>query len=155
MCLGRPHLADRGLVARKSVRAANRKSNAASVACGALNPCWLMPRVGEPLECAVNPRLGRESETAEPLKNGSGRVVAIIGAGPAGLSAAEILGLRGFKPIVLEKNAFVGGQLQLANKPPKKEKINWCFTDLYNAAVKNGAEIRFNTEAHTGIDQGS
>ncbi|MCK7477479.1 MAG: NAD(P)-binding protein [Candidatus Moduliflexus flocculans] len=71
------------------------------------------------------------AETANPLKNGSGRVVAIIGAGPAGLSAAEILGLRGFKPIVFEKNAFVGGQLQLANKPPKKEKINWCFTDLY------------------------
>ncbi|PKL74251.1 MAG: NADH:flavin oxidoreductase, partial [Candidatus Melainabacteria bacterium HGW-Melainabacteria-1] len=60
---------------------------------------------------------------------------------------AEISGLRGFKPIVFEKNAFVGGQLQLANKPPKKEKINWCFTDLYHAALKNGAEVRFNTEA--------
>jgi NADPH-dependent 2,4-dienoyl-CoA reductase/sulfur reductase-like enzyme len=71
----------------------------------------------------------------------------VIGAGPAGLAAAEVLGLRGFKPIVLEKNAEVGGQLQLANKPPKKEKINWCFTDLLHAAQKNGAEIRFNTTA--------
>ncbi|MDT8272429.1 MAG: FAD-dependent oxidoreductase [Desulfomonilia bacterium] len=73
--------------------------------------------------------------------------MAIIGAGPAGLAAAEVLGLRGFRPVILEKNAEVGGQLQLANKPPKKEKINWCFSDLASAARKNGAEIRFETTA--------
>lgn len=107
----------------------------------------------EPLACAVNPRLGREQETSTPLKDGEGRVVVVIGAGPAGLSAAEVLGLRGFKAVVLEKGAEVGGQLQLANKPPKKEKINWCFTDLLNAARKNGAEIRFNTTATREIVQ--
>lgn len=146
VCLGRPFLADAAW-ARKVSQGCEPDIKRCISCLWCFESLLTNALVGQPLECAVNPRLGRESQTANPQKNGSGRVVAVIGAGPAGLSAAEILSLRGFKPIVLEKNAFVGGQLQLANKPPKKEKINWCFTDLYNAAVKNGAEVRFNTEA--------
>ena len=76
---------------------------------------------------------------------------AIVGAGPAGLTAAEVLGKRGFQPIVLEKEAFVGGQLQLADKPPRKEKIDWCFEDLERAARRAGAEIRLNTKANSAM----
>jgi 2,4-dienoyl-CoA reductase-like NADH-dependent reductase (Old Yellow Enzyme family)/thioredoxin reductase len=146
VCLGRPFLADAAWL-RKVSEGYEQEIKRCISCLWCFESLLVNALVGKPLECAVNPRLGRESETANPVKNGSGRVIAIIGAGPAGLSAAEICGLRGFKPIVLEKNAFVGGQLQLANKPPKKEKINWCFTDLHNAAVKNGTEIKFNTEA--------
>jgi len=146
VCLGRPHLAEAAWP--RKVSEGREQEIKRCISClWCFESLLVNALVGKPLECAVNPRLGREKETAHPLKNGNGRVVAIIGAGPAGLSAAEIAGLRGFKPVVLEKNAFVGGQLQLANKPPKKEKINWCFTDLQNAAAKNGAEIRFSTEA--------
>ncbi|HQP30209.1 MAG TPA: NAD(P)/FAD-dependent oxidoreductase [Deltaproteobacteria bacterium] len=144
VCLGRPHLADPSWTNKVSAGCASDIKRC--ISCLWCFESFLNNAThGEPLECAVNPRLGRERETAVPQKNGDGRVVVVIGAGPAGLSAAEILGLRGFKPIVFEKNAEVGGQLQLANKPPKKDKINWCFTDLYHAAVKNGAEIRFNS----------
>ncbi|MDD5712905.1 MAG: NAD(P)/FAD-dependent oxidoreductase, partial [Smithellaceae bacterium] len=146
VCLGRPLLAD-PVWPRKAVEGREQDIRRC-ISCLWCFESFLANAVkGEPLECAVNPRLGHERETAEPLRNGAGRVVVIIGAGPAGLSAAGILGLRGFKPIVLEKNAVVGGQLQLANKPPKKEKINWCATDLEHTAVQNGAEIRFNTDA--------
>lgn len=146
VCLGRPHLADPAW-SRKAAEGREQDIRRCISCLWCFESFLTNAAKGETLECAVNPRLGRERETAEPLKNGAGRVVVIIGAGPAGLSAAEILGLRGFKPIVLEKSAFVGGQLQLANKPPKKDKINWCFTDLQHDALKNGAEIRFNTEA--------
>ena len=146
VCLGRPHLADPAWL--RKVAEGHEQDIRRCISCLWCFESFLTNAVkGETLECAVNPRLGRERETAEPLKNGAGRVVVIIGAGPAGLAAAEILGLRGFKPIVLEKNAEVGGQLQLANKPPKKEKINWCFADLQHAALQNGAEIRLNVEA--------
>ncbi|MBF0451431.1 MAG: FAD-dependent oxidoreductase [Candidatus Magnetomorum sp.] len=101
--------------------------------------------LGLPLECTVNPRLGHERTSGYYRKNGKGRTVAIIGAGPAGLTAAAVLGQRDFKPLVFEKNDFVGGQLQLANKPPKKEKINWCFQDLWLQALKHGTDIHFNT----------
>ncbi|MEN6474516.1 MAG: FAD-dependent oxidoreductase [Syntrophaceae bacterium] len=152
VCLGRPFLADPAWAAKVSQGAENDIKRCISC-------LWCFESLVanalkcEPLECAVNPRLGREQETAVPLKDGAGRTVVVIGAGPAGLAAAEILGLRGFKPIVLEKNAEVGGQLQLANKPPKKEKINWCFTDLLHAAQKNGAEIRFKTTATREVVQ--
>ena len=129
VCLGRPYLADAAW-SRKVSQGCEQEIKRCISCLWCFESLLVNALVGQPLECAVNPRLGREKETADPLKNGSGKSIAIIGAGPAGLSAAEILGLRGFKPIVLEKNAFVGGQLQLANKPPKKEKINWCFTDF-------------------------
>ena len=103
---------------------------------------------GVPGQCAVNPRTAREvGVPKDPPKDGAGRTVAIIGAGPAGLMAAETLGRRGFKPVVFEKEKFIGGQLQLANKPPHKEKISWCYEDLETAARKYGAKILLDTPA--------
>lgn len=101
--------------------------------------------------CAVNPRMGAENRYELMNKNGDGRCVVIVGAGPAGLTAAQILGERGFKPIVLEKEAHVGGQAYLASLPPHRQKINWCVEDLLIAANKQGAEILFNTKADVSI----
>jgi NADPH-dependent 2,4-dienoyl-CoA reductase/sulfur reductase-like enzyme len=103
--------------------------------------------IGLPLECAVNPRLGREKETAEPREDGGGRTVAVIGAGPAGMAAAEVLASRGFKAVVLERSGSAGGQLKLAGVPPKKDKIDWCIQNLEGSARRSGAEFRFDTEA--------
>lgn len=97
--------------------------------------------------CSVNPTLGEEKRFALLPADGAGRTVAIVGAGVAGLTAAEILARRGFKPVVFEKEAVCGGQINLADKGPKKEKIGWCATDLETNAVKCGAEIRKGTEA--------
>ncbi len=102
---------------------------------------------GEPLECALNPRLARERQTAEPRRDGAGRTVAIVGAGPAGLTAAQVLASREFKPVVFESSDSAGGQLKLAGAPPKKEKIAWAIEDLEAAARRSGAEIRYNSEA--------
>ncbi|MFB0919332.1 MAG: NAD(P)/FAD-dependent oxidoreductase [Oscillospiraceae bacterium] len=98
-------------------------------------------------ECAINPAMGHEKEMNNLPKNGDGRVIVIVGAGPAGLTAAEILARRNFKVTVLEKNPYVGGQLRLADKPPLKSKIDWCFEDLERAAIASGAEIVLSTEA--------
>ncbi|WP_400246014.1 FAD-dependent oxidoreductase [Niallia sp. JL1B1071] len=100
-----------------------------------------------PCQCGINIEAGRELEYSSLQKDGEGRTVAVIGAGPAGLEAARILAERDYKPVVFEKGDRVGGQLEYASKPPHKEKINW-LTDYFQAQVeKLGIEVRFNTPA--------
>lgn len=100
-----------------------------------------------PVKCAVNPVAGRETIYTFDNKDGDGRVVAVIGAGVAGLEAARVLAIRGFKPIVLEKSHLVGGQINTANKPPQKDKINWIVEYECTQLEKLGVEIRLNTPA--------
>ena len=103
--------------------------------------------VGDHGYCAVNPTVGREREYNNLPKDGDGRVVVVVGAGMGGLVTAEILAKRGFKPVILEKEQEAGGQINLASKPPKKEKIGWCTTDALHNALKEGAEIHYGVDA--------
>ena len=101
------------------------------------------------LECSLNPRLGRERETAafppdpDPFRG----PVAIAGAGPAGLAAAEVLGRRGIRCVVFEKETEAGGQVRYASKSPGKGNISWCCEDLKASAERLGAEIRLGCPA--------
>lgn len=101
--------------------------------------------IGKHGECAVNPFVGHEKE--ELKKNGNGRPVVVVGAGPAGLMAAEILAMRGFKVTVFEKNTKPGGQLLLASVPPKKDKTYWFVEDLMASCKDLGVEFRLGTTA--------
>jgi 2,4-dienoyl-CoA reductase-like NADH-dependent reductase (Old Yellow Enzyme family)/thioredoxin reductase len=98
-----------------------------------------------PCQCAINIQSGREIEYSDIKENGENRVVAVIGAGPAGLEASRVLAMRKFRPVIFEKTDKPGGQLEFANKPPKKEKINWLIEYLKNQTAKLSVEIRFNT----------
>lgn len=103
---------------------------------------------GKPVECAVNPRACRESKVPPAAqKDGRQRQVVVVGAGPAGLTAAIELAARDFKVTLLEKGAAPGGQLILAAAPPRKEKIDWLIRYLASEAVRQGVEIRYNTTA--------
>lgn len=98
------------------------------------------------IECAVNARTGRELEFQEFKKDGMGRKVAVIGAGPAGMEAARVLKLRGFEPVVYEQSNEAGGQLIPGCKPPDKEVIKW----YQNSLLKNVEEL--NIEIKTGVN---
>ncbi len=98
-------------------------------------------------QCTVNIEGGEECQYLPLKKDGNNRKVVILGAGPAGLEAARVAAERGFKPVIIEKSSAIGGQLNLANKPPKKDKITWLI-DYYRAMInKYGIEVRLNTEA--------
>lgn len=100
--------------------------------------------IGDHGYCAVNPFVG--SEKYELKNDGNGRKVLVVGSGPAGLTAAELLAKRGFSVTVAEKSDKLGGQVDLAVKPPHKEKLYWCIEDLYTACSKLGVEFMMNTE---------
>ncbi|MDE6060380.1 MAG: NAD(P)-binding protein, partial [Clostridia bacterium] len=101
--------------------------------------------IGSHGECSVNPFVGHESE--ELVRDGNGRKIAVIGAGPAGLVASEILAKRGFSVTLIEKNEVAGGQINLASAPPQKGKTAWFIEDAVNACKESGVEILLNTTA--------
>ena len=78
------------------------------------------------------------------LKGGFDEKIAIIGAGPAGLSCAYYLALTGYKPTIFEKNEEPGGMLRYGIPSYKLEK------DLLAAEIdvirKLGVEIRCGVE---------
>ncbi|WP_350342917.1 FAD-dependent oxidoreductase [Proteinivorax tanatarense] len=109
--------------------------------------CFEQLTTGGVLKCAVNPKMGRELEFENLPETGDNKVVVIVGAGPAGLEAARVLKLRGFRPIVLEKENDLGGALQIAKKPHLKDKIQWLI-DYYQEQVKIlDIEINFGVKA--------
>ncbi len=140
--LGRPHIADPDWAGK-----AERGETIRRCIC-CLNCIESMQNnayIGGHGECAVNPFVGNEKK--ELVKNGNGRKVVVCGAGPAGLTAAYILALRGFSVTLLEKSDKPGGQLNLASAPPHKEKIAWFIEDMEKLCRENGVEIVLSTPA--------
>jgi 2,4-dienoyl-CoA reductase-like NADH-dependent reductase (Old Yellow Enzyme family)/thioredoxin reductase len=78
-----------------------------------------------PLVCSVNPYCGRESVMPEPVYNGSGKTIFILGGGPAGLETARIAGERGFTVHLYEKTQHLGGSIYFASQIPHKNKMGW------------------------------
>ena len=93
------------------------------------------------ISCAVNPETGYEAELPPLREDGAGRTVAVLGAGPAGMEAAWIAARRGFAVHLFEKGEKLGGQLNLAVKTPRKEKIQWLIDSLVRRCTQAGVHL--------------
>ena len=111
--------------------------------------CFRILNDGLPLGCTLNPVLGREFEWGDEklVRNGNGRTVAVIGAGPAGMQAALTLAKRGFKPVIFEASDKAGGTVNLAAVPPNKGMLEEFIETQIAEMEKYGIEIRYNTPA--------
>jgi 2,4-dienoyl-CoA reductase (NADPH2) len=86
----------------------------------------------------VNPRACYETEL--PMKPAEVvERVAVVGAGPAGMSAAITAAQRGHEVTLFDAQSEVGGQLNMAKQVPGKEEF-WGLVDWYRAML-----------AHTGV----
>jgi NADPH-dependent 2,4-dienoyl-CoA reductase/sulfur reductase-like enzyme len=85
--------------------------------------------------CSLNPLLGQErayKHRSRPPQ--SGRRIAVIGGGPAGLKAAKVAAERGHEVYLFEKKPNLGGQVNLVSKIPGKEP--WSrIIDYYQRAL--------------------
>ena len=130
VALGRPLLADQDWVA-KSMRGEIPRQ------CLACNTCVDEMRKGDTLHCLVNPITGREREFAGRESEPRGRRIAVVGAGPAGLSYAS-LAAAGNAVTVFEKSLRSGGALLLAGQAPVFQGVaaNPASLDRYVEALE-------------------
>lgn len=90
--------------------------------CIACNACVDLVGRGERARCSVNPEVGRELTwqiTPAPVP----RRVMVVGSGPAGLEAARIARLRGHEVSLWERDAELGGKLEVAGLAPSKHEV--------------------------------
>jgi len=110
IALGRPLLADADWVAKA---AAGRQVRL----CLACNTCVDGMRTGRQIRCLVNARTGRELNLAgRPLRRNRQKI-AVIGAGPAGLTYAALMAENN-QVTVFEKDRTVGGSFRYAGLAP-------------------------------------
>jgi 2,4-dienoyl-CoA reductase (NADPH2) len=100
----------------------------------------------EKASCLVNPRACRETTLVlGPTKRAA--TVAVVGAGPAGLSAAVSAADRGFAVTLFEKATELGGQFRLAMKVPGKEDFVETLRYYSRRLEVLGVDVRLGTEA--------
>jgi len=129
--MARPMLADAHFVAKAM------SGEAAKIApCIACNQACLDHTFGGKLtSCLVNPRACHETElTIAPAA--TPKSIAVVGAGPAGLSVALTAAERGHTVTLFDKADMIGGQLNIAKMVPGKEEF-FGLVDWYSAMVED------------------
>jgi len=106
----------------------------------------------QPITCAIHPRVGREEEFRSKLADKPHKVL-VIGGGPAGMTAAQVLALRGHEVILVEANRQLGGQLNLASKAPHREEIGNYLQYLVREIERLPVKIMTGTEANSDLVQ--
>ena len=102
---------------------------------------------GIPAECAVNPRACRERLYGNAEYDTQEHKVVVVGGGPCGMIAAKTLAERGMKVTLVDRQSELGGTINLAKKPPFKERMGW-IADYYNVEFeKLGVELKLDVEA--------
>ena len=92
--------------------------------------------------CLVNPRACHETELVyRPATPAARKRLAVVGAGPAGLTAATVAAERGHEVHLFDAADEVGGQLNMAKKVPGKEEFYEMLRYLANRVQDTGVQL--------------
>ena len=100
------------------------------------------------IACVLNAENGFEDirviTPASTKKN-----VVVIGGGPAGLEAARVAAIKGHHVTLFEKEMALGGQLNIADVPPRKQEIHRAVQNLEHAITTENVVLRLGEMATT------
>ncbi len=142
--MGRPMLADPEL-ANKSKAGKVEEINTC-IACN--QACLDHAFFGKTVSCLVNPRACHETELNYlPTKNP--KKIAVVGAGPAGLSFAITAAERGHQVTLFEASGEIGGHFNMAKRIPGKEEFHETIRYYNKMITKHGVTLKLNHKVST------
>ncbi|MDE9432922.1 FAD-dependent oxidoreductase [Xenorhabdus bovienii] len=140
--MARPFLADAEFV----LKAEQDRADEINTCIGCNQACLDRIFVGKLTSCLVNPRACHETEfIAEPVK--APKTIAVIGAGPAGLSFAVTAASQGHHVTLFERDNKIGGQFNIAKQIPGKEEFYETLRYFDRQLALNGVEVKLNHTA--------
>lgn len=140
--MARPFLADSDFV----IKAQQGRSDEINTCIGCNQACLDHIFAGKTTSCLVNPRACHET-TLVIEKAQMPKLIAVVGAGPAGLAAAVTAAQRGHQVTLFDEAEEVGGQFNIAKKVPGKEEFYETIRyfsrqlEINNVTVKLGHKI--------------
>ncbi len=93
------------------------------------------------LSCVLNAENGYEG-TRKITEAETKKKVIVVGGGPAGLEAARVASLKGHNVTLFDENTSLGGQLNLACIPPRKNEIRRAIRFLTHSVTSQNVELK-------------